>query len=79
MQLGYLSPKVEIRMVCELLVPIMTGCIKNQQTKKHFFAPNQKGAKKLIDLLRQSPGGVQQKGCSSKFREIHLSTCIGVS
>ena len=31
------------RMVCESLVPI----IKNQSTKKHFFAPDQKGAKKF--------------------------------
>ena len=52
----------------------MTDCIKNQQMKKHFFVPDQKGTKKSKDLFKQSPGGVLQKGCYSKFRKIHRKT-----
>lgn len=46
-QLGYLSPKVKIDMIFESLLPIMTECIKNQQTKKHLFLSHQTHAKNI--------------------------------
>ena len=40
------EPQFSLKIYCQKQIAIVTQCIKNQQTKKHFFALDQKRTKK---------------------------------